>query len=484
MILIGSGAAGLAMPRLPLWAVDAARPGLEELAERLRKAPRPQAFDVAADAIRRGVDVPTMLGAVFLCGVREIRPRPHGILHSVMMVESCFQLAEPAVPAEAWLPVLWNLDDLKRSQEEDRVEAGDWVLPAPRPVRAVSASAARQEFVAAMEAWDADRADRALLDLLPHVDHDAFFEILWPLACRCSAFIGHKMIYTVQIERATQRIGWDHAQPALRNLVMTLLVDRRTEDFERARELAPRLPVRWQDGKEDPAHSAVLLKELRVRDARGAQGLMVQAFNEGLGPRTVWDAMRLLGSEVFLRRPGRRAEAGRSALLPVHALTVTSAMGHASRTTRLDATRRLLIMQAAAWLALIRDAMVEIVSLSMKGAGIDQLGESPAPGASTASSPMESARPERLRPWLDREPDKASSYLAHLRMGVFRKAQEHHQHKYAAAVAEESRLVHPTWASRILAPAAEYVAHPDDPETEVYRRSVRALREAGVARAG
>lgn len=123
--------------------------------------------------------------------------------------------------------------------------------------------------------------------------------------------------------------------------------------------------------------------------------------------------------------------------------------------------------------------MVEMISLSMKGAGIDTLGETADARLSTASLPAEGARPERVRAWLDREPDQASPYLAHLRSGVFRKAQEHHQHKYAAAVAEESRLVHPMWASRILAPAAEYVAHPDDPETEVYRRSLRALREAG-----
>ena len=60
-----------------------------------------------------------------------------------------------------------------------------------------------------------------------------------------------------------------------------------------------------------------------------------------------------------------------------------------------------------------------------------------------------------------------------------RKGQEHHQHKYAAAMQEESRLVHPRWTSRILAPAVDYIAHPKDPETEVYRRAVKAMRDAG-----
>lgn len=67
-----------------------------------------------------------------------------------------------------------------------------------------------------------------------------------------------------------------------------------------------------------------------------------------------------------------------------------------------------------------------------------------------------------------------------IRSSQFRTGQEHHQHKYAAAVQEEGRLVHPRWAARILAPAVDYLAHPSDSETEVYHRSVHALRMTGV----
>ena len=70
--------------------------------------------------------------------------------------------------------------------------------------------------------------------------------------------------------------------------------------------------------------------------------------------------------------------------------------------------------------------------------------------------------------------------MARLRSRISRRGQEHHQHKYAAAVEEESRLVHPRWASRLLAPAVDYLAHPADTETEIYRRSSRALQKAGV----
>jgi len=489
-LLIGAGAAGFAwLPRRPLFAAGAPRPaGVDELAERLRTASGPAgAFDVAAAAIKAGAGQRAMLGAIFLCGAREIRPRPYGILHAVMMVGSTFQLADAADPGDAWLPIMWNLDDLKRAQEQDRVEVGDWRLPARKAPRATAADAARREFVAAMEAWDDGRADRALVALLPHHDHDSFFEVLWPLACRCSAFIGHKMIYASQVERTLRRIGWEHAEAPLRSLVMALLYDRQTEAYERARELAPRLPADWPRGREDPARSESLLRELRGRDPRAAQEVVLQAFTDGLGPQTLWDALRLLASEVFLRRPGRSASSGRAALLPVHALTVTDALGHAFLSTKLDGTKRLIVLQAAAWLATVRDAVVETVDLSMAGPGIETLGTSAGDEPVAGSEPgdlaalVERASPGALRPFLDREPGQAPAYLAHLRRALFRRAQEVHQLKYAAAMQEESRLVHPRWASRVLAPAVDYLANPQDSETEIYRRSVQALRKAGAA---
>src|SRR5262245_47223390 len=97
IVRMGSGAAGL------LWLTGAAPPpvtsrsdDMEALAKRLCAAPGPRIFDVAAESIRAGADHGAMLGAIFLCGVRDIRPRPHGILHTVMMVESSYQLAEAA----------------------------------------------------------------------------------------------------------------------------------------------------------------------------------------------------------------------------------------------------------------------------------------------------------------------------------------------------------------------------------------------------
>ena len=55
------------------------------LAARIRDASRDTAWELAGQAIRNGATPEMLLGAVFLAGVEDIRPRPHGILHAAMM---------------------------------------------------------------------------------------------------------------------------------------------------------------------------------------------------------------------------------------------------------------------------------------------------------------------------------------------------------------------------------------------------------------
>jgi hypothetical protein len=448
---LGAGAIGLVWPAGRSWSLNAQQ-GIEELSERLQRAPAAAAFDITSDAIRAGAKPGTVLGAIFLCGVRDVRPRPHGILHSVMIVESCCRLGEASAPVEAWLPVFWNLDDMKRSQERDRME-GDWVLGRAAQPRGSSATEARREFVAAMEAWDVERADRAVVGLVRSHAHAEAFETIWPLAARCYAFIGHKMIYAAQVERMLRRIGWEHAEAALRSLVMSALVDRDTATLGLSRELAAGLPADWDKGREDPAHSAALAGVLRSSGPAQAQRLVAQAFQEGRGPHTVWDALRLVGAELFARRTGRSAADGRAALLPVHAFTVTAAFRHAFDSSTRDETRRVLVLQAAGWLASLRDDLARIVGLQAERAS----------GYAA---------------------DVARANVSTMRSRLFRTAQEHHQFKYLAALEEEGDLVHPRWAGQLALTAEEYVANPSDAETEVYRRSVAALRRAGLSLPG
>jgi hypothetical protein len=404
-----------------------------------------------------------------------------GKLHAVMMVESVFQLAELADPRSAWLLALWNLDDLKRSQELDRQE-GDWVLP-PRPSASfASEAAARTEFLAAMEAWDDQRADRALVGLIPHHDHASLFELLWPFAARSYVNIGHKMILAAQIERVLARAGWAGAEPALRSLVLGLLHrpgGTQTEAFEHARELGARLPASSPPSQADPTESEALLRSLRAAGSRAAQEQAATALRAGLGAGTLWDALRLWASELFLRRLRSRPAEHREALLPVHPVTVVNAFGHAWRASRSESTRRLALLQAAGWLPLLRDDLAGIVGLGPDSRALETLAAAPADPPATLDDLLRQPTPAAACAFLGRA-GAAPAFRSALAGQLARKADEHHQHKYAAAVFEESRLVHPRWQPQLLACAVPYLPSVEEPETELAQRSLRLLERVGL----
>ena len=295
--------------------------------------------------------------------------------------------------------------------------------------------------------------------------------------------IGHKIIFCTQVERALKRLGWRYAEPALRSLVNGLLYRDESissnagEVWKRSQMLSPSIPGDWLTGARDAKRSQELSIDLRGRGPAQAQQLVVDAFRDGLAPETVWDGLRLLAAEIFHRRPASAARRHG----PVHPVTEVNAFAYVWRTTRNEATRRQAILQAAGWLPLLRDDMVRFFGaaegprLNALGQGIDASEPLPTP-----AELFEEPSPDLTLALLEKDPRTASTYVAELRKHLVRRAFQSHQYKLAGAIVEESSLVDPRWASRILAPAVTYLPTPNDPRTEVFDRSLRALRAAGV----
>jgi hypothetical protein len=65
-------------------------------------------------------------------------------------------------------------------------------------------------------------------------------------------------------------------------------------------------------------------------------------------------------------------------------------------------------------------------------------------------------------------------------MNLVRKADQNHQFKYAASIVEESRRGHANWHPQYLAVAVDYLPGSAAPDTDVYHRSMKALKSAGV----
>src|SRR5258706_582031 len=100
---------------------------------------------------------------------------------------------------------------------------------------------AAKAIAAALEAFDPDRADRALTALFRRAGVDDIFEILWPFAARSFTDAGHRIIHSAQIERTIRQVDSICTLPALRTIVLGLADDAQgpaTESFTEARAMA------------------------------------------------------------------------------------------------------------------------------------------------------------------------------------------------------------------------------------------------------
>ena len=187
-----------------------------------------------------------------------------------------------------------------------------------------------------------------------------------------------------------------------------------------------------------------------------AQEIVVAAFRAGLSTATVWDALRLGASELFLRRKSNRPQSG-AAIRAAHPVTELWSLRIAWSNSRSEQTRRILILQAASWIAEMRDALLVRDAISMDGPGLAAPGDDGEHDESTLDAVFQSWRNE-----------------------VASKGVEYHQFKCAVAIQDEAALADPRWASRLVASATGYMPTAADPDNSLTSRSLAALRKAGV----
>src|SRR5689334_12227772 len=161
------------------------RPEIEPLVSLIENTPREKCAEMAVEQLRRGVSYRQMLAALFLAGVRNVNPRPPGFaLHCVFVIYSSHLISLEAPADSRLLPLFYALDDFKAAQERDaKAPAGDYTMrairgPLPSPDRAAS------ELTSAMEAWDMERAERAVVSLVRNRSASEIFAMLWRYGAR------------------------------------------------------------------------------------------------------------------------------------------------------------------------------------------------------------------------------------------------------------------------------------------------------------
>lgn len=310
-------------------------------------------------------------------------------------------------------------------------------------------------------------------------------EGLWRYGARDYRNIGHKAIFVANTWRTLQTIGWRHAEPALRSLVLGLLDfgrDERVNDFvyedqtyltnlELARRSIGTLPENWTTVKPDVAATRKLLDAFRSAEPREGCQAAVEDLRRGLVTATaVWDAAHLLAGELMMRQPG---------IYGIHTVTSLNGLRYAYEMSADPETRLVLLLQGAGWMCQFQRFMagkndglrnVRITDLPAEPrapAGIEQVFEligKDAPQAALQAMTLASdpARTELFR---------RTAYRL-----IFRKATDAHDYKYAAAVFEDLELVSPAWRPQMLATSVYHLRGANHPDSPLMSRAVEALR--------
>jgi hypothetical protein len=453
-------------------------PDLEPLVRLLEDTPRERVLEEVAFRIRGGLSYREVVAALLLAGVRNIQPRPVGFkFHAVLVVNSAHLASLASPEGDRWLPIFWAIDQFKSSQAAD-VREGDWTMSAVEESKVPPSHRARQAFVEAMDQWDEAAADAAVAGLARTMGADELFEIFARYGVRDFRDIGHKAIYVANSFRTLDVIGWQHAEPVLRSLAYALLEREGRENPARA-DLPADRPFRenleklqrvrdgWQANAGSAEASTELLQALRTSSATESSDLAVSLLNRGVGPQAIFNALFNGAGELLVRAPG---------IVSLHAMTFTNAVHYAWHRVRSDETRRLLLLQNAAFLTLYRGARkdsgvqidgIEPLAPTMKGDGaVEEI------FAEMGGDRLTAAR--KILGYLRDHPDPQPLADAARRL-IFLKGNNSHDYKFSSAVLEDYKRLSSPWRDRLLAASAFNLRGSRDKDNDLVKRIRSAL---------
>jgi hypothetical protein len=398
----------------------------------------------------------------------------------VLVVNSAHLASMASPPEHRWLPIFWALDYYKDAAARDVEERGDWTMEAVDESAVPSASKASRAFTEAMDAWDEEAADAAIVGLARTAGTNAVYEQFFRYGMRDFRSIGHKAIYVANSKRTLDCIGWQHAEPVLRSLAYALLMHEgdnpRDRDADADRpfrtnlDLAKNIRDTWRDGQLDSGATIDLLKSLRSGSNDDACQHLVELLNRGVAPQSIWDALHLGAGELLARQPG---------IASLHAVTSTNALRYAYETSGDDQTRRLLMLQNAAFLPMFLSEMGG--RGEVKEMKLDELtgteGEA-APEVDEIFAKAGDDRASAARLALSRvsKTGNAEDVIDAARILTFLKGNDAHDYKFSSAALEDYYLVSPEWRNRFLASSMFMLNTSAENDNRLVDRTRQALK--------
>jgi hypothetical protein len=210
-----------------------------------------------------------------------------------------------------------------------------------------------------------------------------------------------------------------------------------------------------------------MLRAIRDGSAVDTSAKAIELLNRGVATQSIWDALFDGAGELLMRQPG---------ILSLHATTFTNASHYSFQHCSDDETRRLLLLQNAAFMPLFRGNSKD------KGIHIDTLEplETKAKGAEGVEeifaeiSNDKLAASRKILAWLHDNPDPKPFADAGRRL-IFLKGRDAHDYKFSSAVMEDYKAMAPQWRNRYLAASAFFLRGSGDSDNDLVKRTRAAL---------
>ena len=239
--------------------------------------------------------------------------------------------------------------------------------------------------------------------------------------------------------------------------------------YRRNLERAKEIRAGWLDGKLNADATREMIAAIRDGSAQDTSAKAVELLNKGVAPQSLWDAYFDGAGELLMRQPGIAA---------IHATTFTNACHYSFQHTRDEETRKMLLLQNAAFLPLYRGGKddgnhidtMEPVALKDSGAGAVE--EIFADVSGDKASKLRAA--QKILTYLKENPNPKPLADAARRL-IFLKGRDSHDYKFSSAVLEDFEFMAPQWRDRYLAASVFNLKGSGDKDNDLVKRIRSAL---------
>jgi hypothetical protein len=202
----------------------------------------------------------------------------------------------------------------------------------------------------------------------------------------------------------------------------------------------------------------------------------VELLNKEVDPASVWDGLFLTAGELLMRQPG---------IVGVHCVTSTNALHYGYTASGNDETRRLLMLQAAAFLPMFRKFMIERGKLrddlridTLDKADLKATGPEALEDIFADVSHDKVAAARKTLAWLDRKDSSIAELMTAARRLVFNKGTDAHDYKFSSAALEDFYHATPGRRNQYLAANMFWLRGSGDKDNDLIRRARGVLAKS------